>query len=233
MRDVVVVGASGHAEVVIDILERQGIYRIAGLIDRSVKGHLMGYEILGTESDLPGIVREREIAGGIVAIGDNWTRHRVVNALNVLLPGFAFVTAVHPSAQIGRNATVGRGSAVMAGAVINPNARVGEFCVVNTNASLDHGSVMGDFSGLLPNAVTGGNVLIGAFAAVCQGANIIHGVEIGEHTVIGAGATVFEDMPPRVVAYGTPARVIRSREPGEPYLNSPARMFHHDRSEAR
>jgi len=223
MRNVVVVGASGHAEVVIDILERQGIYRIAGLIDRSVKGHLMGYEILGTESDLPGIVREREIAGGIIAIGDNWTRHRVVNALNALLPGFAFVTAVHPSAQIGRNATIGRGSVVMAGAVINPNARVGEFCVVNTNASLDHGSVMGDFSGLLPNASTGGNVRIGAFAALCQGANIIHGVEIGEHTVIGAGATVLENMPPRVVAYGTPARVIRAREPGEPYLNSRTR----------
>jgi len=220
MRNVVVVGASGHAEVVIDILERQGIYRIAGLIDRSVKGHLMGYEILGTESDLPGIVRQLEITGGIVAIGDNWTRHRVVNALNALLPDFTFVTAVHPSAQIGRNATIGRGSAVMAGAVINPNARVGAFCVVNTNASLDHGSVMGEFSGLLPNAATGGNVLIGAFAAVCQGANIIHGVEIGEHTVIGAGATVFENMPPRVVAYGTPALVIRAREPGEPYLRS-------------
>jgi sugar O-acyltransferase (sialic acid O-acetyltransferase NeuD family) len=224
MRDVVVVGASGHAEVVIDILERQGIYRIAGLIDRSAKGHAMGYEILGTESDLPGIVRERDIAGGIVAIGDNWTRHRVVDELNTLLPGFAFVTAVHPSAQIGRNATVGRGSVVMAGAVINPNARVGAFCVVNTNASLDHGSVMGDFSGLLPNAVTGGNVLIGAFAAVCQGANIIHGVEIGEHTVIGAGATVLDNMPPRVVAYGTPARVVRARDPGEPYLGSRTRM---------
>lgn len=219
MTDIVVIGASGHAEVVIDVLERQGIYRIKGLIDRSAKGHLMGYEVLGTESDLAGIVREREIAGGIVAIGDNWTRHRVVDALTTLLPGFAFVTAIHPSAQIGRNATVGRGSVVMAGAVINPNARVGAFCVVNTNASLDHGSVMGDFSGLLPNAATGGNVLIGAFAAVCQGANVIHGVEIGEHTVIGAGATVFEDMPPRVVAYGTPARVIRAREPGDPYLS--------------
>jgi acetyltransferase-like isoleucine patch superfamily enzyme len=119
--------------------------------------------------------------------------------------------------------TVGRGSVAMGGAVINPNARVGAFCVVNTNASLDHGSEMGDFSGLLPNAATGGNVSIGAFAAVCQGANIIHGVKIGDHTVVGAGATVLENVPPRVVAYGTPARVIRAREPGEPYLRSRTR----------
>jgi len=63
-------------------------------------------------------------------------------------------------------------------------------------------------------------VIIGAFAAVCQGANVIHGVEIGEHTVIGAGATVLDNMPPRVVAYGTPARVVRARDPGEPYLGS-------------
>lgn len=218
MKNIVVVGASGHASVVIDIIERQRAYSIVGLLDRRGSGSAMGYEILGTEEDLPALAAARGITDAIVAIGDNWTRHLVVRSLEALVPGLEFVTAVHPAAQVGRGTEIGKGSVVMAGAVINPNARVGPFCVVNTCASLDHDSVMDEFSSLLPNASTGGSVRIGAFAAVCQGANVIHGRTVGAHTVVGAGATVLRDLPPCAVAYGTPARVIRQRKQGEPYL---------------
>jgi acetyltransferase-like isoleucine patch superfamily enzyme len=102
--------------------------------------------------------------------------------------------------------------------LINPNAGVGAFCIVNTNASLDHDSVMEEFASLAPNASTGGNVRIGAFSAICQGANVIHGLAIGEHTVVGAGSTVLHSLPPFVVAYGTPARVVTNRQAGDKYL---------------
>jgi acetyltransferase-like isoleucine patch superfamily enzyme len=111
----------------------------------------------------------------------------------------------------------------MAGAVINPGCKVGDFCIVNTRASLDHDSVMGDFSSLAPAAVTGGNVQIGAFSVIAIGAIVAHAVRVGEHAVIGAGATVLRHVPDRVVAYGTPARIIRQREPGDPYLGVWAR----------
>ena len=218
-RDIVVIGASGHAKVIIDIIEREGAYRIAGLIDSYKELHtqVMGYEILGREDSLPALVTEGRILGGIVAIGHNWMRSQMVQRIRELAPGFVFVNAIHPSAQIARDVELGCGVAIMAGVSVNPGCRIGDFCFLNTNASVDHDNVLEEFSCLQPNAATGGNVRVGAFTAVSMGATVIHGVTIGPHTVIGAGATVLRDVPGLVVAYGTPCAVIRGRQPADGY----------------
>jgi sugar O-acyltransferase (sialic acid O-acetyltransferase NeuD family) len=220
VENIVVVGSSGHAKVVLDILEKQGTYHIAGLIDAIMPAgeRAFGYELLGAESDLPGLVDRLKLRGCLIAIGDNWRRHLVAQKLMQLAPMLDFVAAIHPSAQLGRGAMVGRGSVIMAGAAVNSDSRVGEFCIVNTHASLDHDSVMEDFSSLAPNAATGGNVHIGAYSAISMGANIIHGRRVGRHSVIGAGALVLEDLPDFTVAYGVPARVIRTRQAGDEYM---------------
>jgi sugar O-acyltransferase (sialic acid O-acetyltransferase NeuD family) len=154
----------------------------------------------------------------LIAIGDNWKRHLVSEKVKSLLPQFQFVHVVHPSAQVARGVTIGDGSVLMAGAIVNSDSGVGRFCILNTRASLDHDSLMEDFSSLAPNAVTGGNVQIGTCSAVSLGASIIHGVKIGEHSVIGAGALVVDDIPHHSVAYGTPAKVMRKRVEGDKYL---------------
>jgi sugar O-acyltransferase (sialic acid O-acetyltransferase NeuD family) len=216
----VVIGASGHARVVIDILRLRGRYEIVGLLD-TYKSHgitCSGYEVIGTCRDLPGLIASASVAGAIVAIGDNWVRSRIVHEVRDLVPGFRFVTAVHPSAQIGEDVLIGQGTAIMAGVVVNPGSRVGEFCILNTRASLDHDSVMEPYSSLGPAATTGGGVYVGAFASISIGATVVQEIRIGAHTVIGADATVLHDIPDEVVAYGTPARIIRSRKPSDPYL---------------
>jgi acetyltransferase-like isoleucine patch superfamily enzyme len=90
--------------------------------------------------------------------------------------------------------------------------------IVNTKASLDHDGIMGASSSFAPAVTAGGEVTIKPFAAVLLGANIIHGISTGEHSVVGAGSLVLSNVPDRVVAYGLPARIIRTRQPGEPYL---------------
>jgi sugar O-acyltransferase (sialic acid O-acetyltransferase NeuD family) len=221
IENIVVIGASGHAKVVLDVLEKAGRYRVAGLIDSFKEPGALcgGYSVLGAEPELAEMARRGEVDGAIVAVGDNWVRHMVAQRILDMLPGFPFVTAVHPSAQLGRNVCIGKGSVVMAGAVINSDSRVGEGCIVNTNASLDHDCAMGDFSCLLPGAIVGGDVRIGRFSVLALGARVIHGVTIGEHVVVGAGATVLANLPDRAVAWGTPAKVVRSRQPGEKYLS--------------
>lgn len=220
MEKIVIIGASGHAKVIIDIVEREKRFTIAGLLDMSRKAGdaLLGYPILGPEESLPEWQEVFGIKGGIVAIGDNWIRKKVVEKIRRIDPNFQFVSSVHPHASIGKNVTIGEGTVVMAGAVINPDSKIGRFCILNTGSSLDHDGKMGDFSSLAPGVTTGGNVEIGAHSAVSLGAHIIHGIRIGAHSVIGAGATVLEDIPDYAVAYGVPARVVREREKGEKYL---------------
>jgi sugar O-acyltransferase (sialic acid O-acetyltransferase NeuD family) len=216
----VVIGASGHAKVVIDVIEKEGRYAILGLIDsyKLVGTSVYGYEILGADEYLPSLVEHRKVAAGIIAIGDNWKRHLMARKIASLVPAFRFVSAVHPSAAVARGVKIGAGTVLMAGAVVNSDCRIGNFCILNTNASLDHDGLMGDFSSLAPGAAAGGNVTIGEFSAVALGACISHGVAIGEHTVLGAGALALEDIPDHCVAYGIPARVVRKRGEGDRYL---------------
>ena len=222
MQRIVIAGASGYARVVIDIVEREHRYEIAGLIDSfQPRGTpCFGYEVLGSELQLLGLCERYDIMGAIIAIGDNFQRHRLHTSISTLVPQIQFPSCVHPFSQIARGVTLGRGTVVTAGAIICSNASVGEFCILNTKASLDHDGVMEDFSSLAPGVTTGGNVKIKAFSAIMMGANIIHGVTIGEHSVVGAGATVLNDLPDCVVAFGSPARVVRRRAPGEAYLQT-------------
>jgi sugar O-acyltransferase (sialic acid O-acetyltransferase NeuD family) len=220
MDKIIIVGSSGQAKVVIDIVEQEGRFSIAGLIDRfrAAGESTAGYPILGPEREVP-LLRERyQFAGVIVAIGDNFVRAQVTELLASLCPDLRFMTAIHPRATIARSVTVGAGSVVMAGAVINPDCAIGRGCVVNTGASLDHDTAMGDFASVAPRVVTGGTCTIGDFAAIGIGAVLSHRVRIGEHTVIGAGSTVLRDVDAFKVAFGTPARVVRDRVAGEKYL---------------
>ncbi|MFS4417478.1 acetyltransferase [Maribacter sp. 2307ULW6-5] len=228
MENIIIFGASGHGSVVADCVERSGGYRIVGFVD-SFKGKGMvhhGYPVLGSEYDLPFVISKFNVKGGIVAIGDNWCRKGMVDRILRIDPNFNFVMVVHPKAVMSNNAVIGPGSVVMPGAVVNAGAVVGEHCILNTNVSLGHDGVMDNFSSLAPRVATGGNLFLGRFSAVGLGSSIIENIEIGEHTVIGAGSLVVGNVPSYVVAYGSPAKLVRSRSVGERYLGRNAQNLH-------
>ena len=220
MDNIIIVGVSGHAKVIIDIVEHDGRYKIAGLLDRprNTGKQTLGYQVLGQEEDLPELIVRHKLIGVIVAIGDNAIRSRVAAHVGELCPSLPFVSAIHPRASIARNVSVGEGTVIMAGVSVNPCCQIGRSCILNTNSSLDHDSVMEDFSSLSPHATTGANCRIGEYTAICIGSTLIHGVHIGEHTVIGAGSTVLKHVESFCVAYGTPARKVRKRNAEEKYL---------------
>jgi sugar O-acyltransferase (sialic acid O-acetyltransferase NeuD family) len=188
MTDVVLVGASGHGKVVIDIVEKEGRYRISHLVDDNpaLQGKtFFGYRVAGaTESMLS--AAERPLV--IVSIGDNAVRVRIADRLRTA--GFQFARAVHPHAQIGRGAVIGAGTVVMAGAVVNADAKIGENVIINTGASVDHDCIVESGAHIAPGARLCGGVRVGAGTLIGAGAVLIPGVQIGAHTVIPAGTTV-------------------------------------------
>jgi sugar O-acyltransferase (sialic acid O-acetyltransferase NeuD family) len=208
-----VIGASGHAKVIIDIVERQTLWRIVGLIDtyKSPRTELMGYAVLGSEDCLPDLMERHGVGGAIVAIGDNRIRRDVALRVASIAPALYFVNAVHPSARIARDVQMGKGIAIMAGVTVNPGTRIGDFCYLNTNASVDHDNVLEPFSCVQPNAATGGNVRLGELSVLAMGVTVVQGISIGQDSIVGAGSTVLDDIPDKVVAYGTPCRVVRPR----------------------
>lgn len=178
----------------------------------------MGFPILGKIKELPDISRKHQITGIIIAIGDNFIRSRITTDIKNICPDIRFIKAIHPSALIASNVEIGDGTTVAAGSIIGPCCKIGSHCIINTSSSLDHDSTMGDFSSIAPKVATGGNCNIGAHSAIGIGATLIHKINIGNNSVIGAASLVMRDIGPFSVAYGVPAKTIRSRKEEDKYL---------------
>ncbi len=219
MKNVILVGSSGHAKVIIDILEQEKKYKIVGIFDRSenIGKEIYGYPIIGEEKNIAKFIEECQIEGGIIGIGDNYIRKKVSEIITSVIPNFQFINAIHPSAQIGKNVTMGKGNVLIAGSVVNADAVVGNHCILNTNSSLGHEGIMKDYSSLSSNATIGGGAVIGECSVVALSATVLHSRKIGEHTIIGSGAVVVQDIPSYVVALGTPAKIVKKRNPGDKY----------------
>ncbi|PIA77514.1 transferase [Gaetbulibacter sp. 4G1] len=220
MKKIVIIGASGHAKVIIDIIEKRNEYQIIGLIDsyKEANQKIMGYPILGKENLIPELMIKDGVVGGVIAIGDNWSRSKLRDIIKSLAPKFKFLPAIHPNSTLYNNLKIKQGVVIMAGAIVNSDSLIEEFCILNTKSSLGHDSIMKKFSSLAPNATTGGHVNIGEFSAISIGATIIQSIKIGKHSVIGAGALVLEDIGNNLIAFGSPAKNIKGRQKGESYL---------------
>ena len=216
----IIAGASGHAKVAIDIIEKEEKYTIQGLLDdnRSIGEEISGYRILGTIASLADQITLFPDYKILIAIGDNWIRFNVMQKILATFPDIEFASAIHPSAQLGKNVTIGKGSVIMAGVIINSDTTIGDFTILNTKSSIDHDSRMFNFSSLAPNVTTGGNVTIGEFSAIGIGATISHGIVVGAHSVIGAGSLLVNDCSENALMYGVPAKKVRDRIIGEKYL---------------
>jgi sugar O-acyltransferase (sialic acid O-acetyltransferase NeuD family) len=225
MRNIVVIGASGHGKVVLDALIKQGGWSILGFLDGRVPVGTMveGFPVVGRDNELALLGQELECHAVGFGIGDNSIRRNFCESLRVAMPGVTLPTIIHPASVIARGVQMGEGTVVVAGVVINSSATVGRGCILNTKSSLGHDSEMEDFASLAPGVTVGGESVIGRGTAIGIGATVLNRVRIGADTVVGAGSTVIHDLPSGVIAYGTPARVIRDRLPQDPYLISHVR----------
>lgn len=199
-----VFGASGHAKVVIDIIEKMGIYDVAFMIDDALSlkdRKIYGYKVIGGKDELIDACRRTGIKRGIVAIGDNLARRKVAEWL--ASSSFELVTVIHPSAQIARGVSISNGTVVMANVVINSDAAIGENVIINTAATVDHDCMVGCGVHIAPGSTLCGGVSVGNSTLIGAGTKVIPNIKIGKNVVIGAGTTVFEDIPDDIRLVGT------------------------------
>jgi len=205
-------GASGHAKVILDILEKSCNTEILGLFDDDAAKHgssLLGYTVLGGRTLLleyavknPGLLIIISI--GIISV-------RIELARWFADRGIRFGVAVHPSAQIGKHAVMGPGTVVMATAVVNPDTKIGDHVIINTGAVVDHDCVIGHGVHIAPGVAVCGGVTIGERTLVGVGAKILPGTVIGANVVVGGGAVVTKPVAQGTVVVGCPAEPVSSR----------------------
>ena len=188
-------GASGHAKVIMDMIEAQGD-AVGVLYDDAPRcDTLWGHRVLRA-SDV------RVEGPMIISIGSNRVRRLIAERYPL-----RYARAVHPTAQVAATATLGEGTVVMHGAIIQADARIGRHCIINTGASVDHECRIGDYVHISPHATLCGNVQVGEGAWIGAGATVIPGIKIGAGATVGAGSVVVRDIPDGATAYGNPCRM--------------------------
>lgn len=197
-----VVGANGHGKVVADIAQRMGHYKDIGFLDDnpSIK-EAMGIPVLGNCSEFSKFIATSDI---FVAIGNSAIRKRLLEQLVEMDAEIPIL--IHPQAIIGRNVILDIGSVVMAGAVINPDARIGKGCIVNTCASVDHDCILEDYVHVSVGAHLAGAVKVGENTWIGIGAMVKNNINICCDSMIGAGAVVVKDIAEAGTYIGIPAK---------------------------
>lgn len=199
-------GAGGHAKMVIEACYRSELVRVAGCFDREpLVPSLLGV-LVHPDCDAAIAHAIASRSKFLVAIGENALRQRLTERL--LAQGAEFATVVAASAYVSPSARLGVGTVVMPMATIGALAEIGDGCIVNTAASIDHDGHLQAYAHVAPGCHLAGNVHVGAGAFLGVGASVIPDITIGEWAVIGAGTTVIRDIPARTKWVGCPARQI-------------------------
>lgn len=212
MKNIVIIGAGGHAKVVADIiLKRKEILKedltIIGFLDDNYENlkykEIFNIPVLGN-TGLINMFKNKNYEY-IIAVGNNLIRKKISEKFSNL----NYYTAIHPTAVIGNEVTIGEGTAVMANAVINSYSKIGKHCILNTSCIIEHDNTIENYVHISPNAVLCGEVAIKENSWIGAGSSIKQEITIGENTIIGAGTVVIKDIENNVTAVGNPARIIK------------------------
>ncbi len=201
---ILLLGAGGHARACIDVIEEEGRFGIAGLVGlpEQVGSKVLGYPVVGTEADLP--VLSGSYSHALIVVGQINTPDLRMRLFNLLEQGcWTTPLIVSPRAHASRHATLGAGTIVMHGVVVNAGAVVGRNCIINNQALVEHDAVIGDHCHVATAAIVNGDARVGAGTFIGSGSGIRNGITLGERCLIGMGQQVLKNcdagtrMPPR------------------------------------
>lgn len=201
-REVIVLGAGGHAKVVVSTLEAAG-YQVVGLFDDNsarIGSQVLGVPVLGPLA----AVTEATTRQAVIGIGDNRTRRKLAEQFDL-----EWLAVVHPQAYVHASVTLGSGSVVFAGAVVQPDTRIGSHVVLNTSCSVDHDCILEEFVHIGPGSRLAGTIFVGQGAFLGIGSVVLPNRRIGEWSVVGGGGVVVHNPPAHATVAGVPARLLQ------------------------
>lgn len=196
MDKIILIGAGGHAKSCIDVIEQEGQFRIAGLVekDESTTENNIGYPVIGVDDDLETLRQKYTYA--LVTVGqikNPETRIKIYEMLKALEYRMPVVTS--PSAYISKHAEICEGTIIMHGAIVNAGAKIGANCIINSNALVEHDAKIGDHCHIATGAIVNGEVEVGEGTFIGSGVVTKQTISIGKSCIVGAGCVIKKDVP--------------------------------------
>jgi sugar O-acyltransferase (sialic acid O-acetyltransferase NeuD family) len=202
--EIILIGYSGHAFVVADILIQSG-ETVMGYCEQNEKQlNPFRLKYMGMQTD-EAVKKSLKKYSHFVAIGDNAVRKRIYESVQ---HDFEICNAIHPSSIVATHVQMGSGTMIGANCIINPLARIGNAVICNTGSIIEHECIIEDYVHLAPGSVLCGNVTVGEGSFIGANAVIKQGITIGKNCIIGAGSVILKNVEDGKVVVGN-GRILK------------------------
>jgi sugar O-acyltransferase (sialic acid O-acetyltransferase NeuD family) len=190
--DIILIGGGGHCTSVIDVIEKENKYKIAGIVDHANKigSKNLNYPVIATDDDLPRLVREYQYFH--ITLGFLKTPNRRIELYNeIISKGAQLPVIISPIAHVSNHTIIGVGTVIMHMAQINAGAQVGVNCIINSKALIEHDAFVGDHSHISTGAIINGTASVAEGSFIGSNATIIQGSRVPKYSFVKARQLYF------------------------------------------
>ena len=191
MKKILLIGGGGHCKSVIDVIEKEGRFEIAGIIDKPelLGSNVLGYSVIGNDSDLGDLAKKYQYA--LVTVGQIESPSLRIKLFDLASKaGFTLLSIKSPNAYVSKHSKIGDGTVIMHHAIVNANASIGDNCIVNSKALIEHDCLISSYCHISTNAIINGGVKIGPKCFIGSNVTTKNNIIIKENSFIKAGTLV-------------------------------------------
>jgi len=188
---ILLIGGGGHCKSIIDVIEAEGTYTIAGIIDQKecIGQKVLGYEIIGCDDDLEELFIHSKHA--VITVGQIKSpdiRIKIFNTLKSI--GYQLPAIISPFAYISKHSTIDEGTIIMHHALINVGVKIGRNCIINSKALIEHDATIEDHCHISTGAIVNGGTVVGQGTFFGSNAVSKEYAIVAEKSFIKAGSVV-------------------------------------------
>ena len=193
--ELLIIGGGGHCRSCIDVIEAEGKYKIAGIVNQSggSREQILGYDVLGDDEDLPELLKKHPNA--LITVGQIKSadlRRKLFEQVQRL--GFVLPNIISPRAYVSKNASLGAGTIVMHDSLVNAGAKIGNNCILNTKSLVEHDAIVEDHCHISTSSVVNGGTIIREKTFIGSNTITKEYITVGKNSVIGGGLRVVSDV---------------------------------------
>jgi sugar O-acyltransferase (sialic acid O-acetyltransferase NeuD family) len=191
VKNIILIGGGGHCRSVIDVIEQERQFEIAGIVDKPelFESNIQGYSVIGNDSDLDSLAKKYQYA--LITLGQIKSPLVRIKLFNkAIQAGFIMPNIISPNSYVSKYSTIGKGTIVMHNAMINANVTIGDNCIINSKALIEHDCLISEHCHISTNTTINGDVIVKPRCFIGSGAIIKESALIGENSFIKAGSLV-------------------------------------------
>jgi sugar O-acyltransferase (sialic acid O-acetyltransferase NeuD family) len=195
-KDLILIGGGGHCVSVIDVIEQQDLFNIIGVLDSNSKNkNILGYPILGGDNLIPEFVNKNTFF--LITVGQiKSSRIRQTISEDLKKNNGKLATIVSHHSYVSKHSSIGEGTIIMNGSIVNANVKIGKNCIINTKSNLEHGVSVGDFCHISTGAIVNGDSIIGKGTFIGSNSTISNNIHLEDNSIISAGKFIkFSSIP--------------------------------------